>query len=224
MAYNIFIQKEKNIYSVVFPKCGWTLFWAHYQLPKSKFVHITNNSFPARKVKMDAFFIRDPIERIISGFKNKYRDNPDKDRWTRDWLIKVMNLPNKREIANVSFDQFLDKLEEFVLRGKEDFKTEFFRNGPSNYFDTHFCPMSYQLRFFPQEDKLFFDIRKDLDYLDYLGIDYTRRENSSHYVPFKATSKQRERIAGIYKEDVILYDNYEKSRINRPPIEELFKK
>lgn len=220
MGYNIFVQKEKGAYCVVFPKCGWTLFYAHCNSKEPRFRLLTNNNFPVSKVNIDAFFIRNPIDRIISGFKNKYLDNPDKDIYTRDWLIKILNLKSKEEIPKVSFDQFLDKLEELVNKAKQDKKTEFF-NSSRTYFDVHFCPFYLQLKQFPQKQKKFLDIRKDLDYLEYLGIDYNIIKNSSGHVPFQATTEQKERIEEIYKEDMIIYENYEKNRINIPSIQEL---
>lgn len=216
MAYNIFVQKQKNKYCVVFPKCGWTLFHTHCRGKQANFIYVNSNQFPAQKVHIDAFFIRHPVDRIISGFKNKYLDNPDKDIWTRDWLIKIMNLQTKEQIKNISFDQFLDRLQELVFFGQNDFKTVFFRgDAPDNYWDTHFCPLSYQLRFFPQKEMNFFDIRKDLDYLDYLGINYSIKHNSSSHIAFEATPEQKKRIEEIYKDDMILYKKYEKDRANR---------
>lgn len=220
MAQNIFIQREKGLYCVVFPKCGWTLFRSHCLPPKSSFHHVSNNKLLASKIHIDAFFIRHPVDRIISAFKNKYLDEKRGDKETEQWIINHISLPREDGTPNELFDSLIDNLEKLVIRARKDKENYFFR-ASKTYFDGHFCPLVIQMRDILQKEKLFLDIRKDIDYLNYLGIDSNIVKNSSQHVPFDATPEQKQRLAEIYEEDVILYENYEKNRHNRPPVEEL---
>lgn len=220
MAWNVWYHREKALSCAVFPKCGWSLFWSNSNLPTSPLFRVRNDKYPISKVNIDAFLIRHPVERLISGFKNKVLQNSKKDSFTEKWFIDTFKV-DREEVPNISFDTFLDKLEELIPLHKEDMETCFFR---WNVLNTHFAPMTYQLRFFPQEAKFFFDIRKDLDFLDYLNINYLIRPNSTQEIPFYATNEQVARIEKLYEDDMILYEDYEKWRINRPSIEEIFGK
>lgn len=220
MPINIFISRSKNIKNVVFPKCGWTLFNRHTHPENRKFIYCNGDSYPFNNVHVDAFWIRHPVEKIISAWKNKVVANPNFDPPIKKWVITLMGLERGDDWTKITLDRFLDAIEPLIEQGRNEPWRPYFNDyAPINI---HFTPFFLMMREFPQEDKQYFDIRYDIDYLKFLDIDNSEIYNSSQHINYSPTEEQVKRLEYMYREDFEIWNTYLEQRKNRPSPQEMF--
>ncbi len=183
-------------------KNGFSLFkGAKNREGKNLFSFNWGNYLPNHR-PFDGMMVRDPVERFISCFRNKVRYHPrPKDEAASKWACGMTGFLVE-EIRTIRISDLLPAIERLVQRGRS-----------SAGWDFHFLPQVWHGNF--EYIEQLYDIRHDLDFLDLLGVDHSRKDNRTDHLPLEVTSEEREWIADLYAMDAVLYNRYKEFREKR---------
>lgn len=208
---SVFTYPVEGLRRVLIPqKCGWTLAWDSMHRWNGR-VLIDSNDYPAKN--LDAMFVREPVARFMSAFRNKiqfgWKSYPkDADgQFSRysgiQWIGRVCGIHPDRVQEYVTVPLMLDVLEGII---KKKPKAPF----SHDILDPHWSPQSWHAA--PGHiPELLIDPRNDFSVLDRLKIDYSthNHNNTSRYGGYQPTPEEVARIKALYACDVELYAQYQ---------------
>lgn len=208
---SVFTYPVEGLRRVLIPqKCGWTLAWD--SLPRwNGRVVIDSNDYPAKN--LDCMFVREPVARFMSAFRNKIEFGPQSypknangqfNVWSGiQWVACVCGIPPDLVQKQVTVSLMLDVLEDIIK--KKPRATQY----NHAVLDPHWSPQVYHVA--PGHiPELLIDPRNDFSVLDRLKIDYSthNHNNTSRYGGYQPTPEEVARIKALYAEDVALYARY----------------
>lgn len=177
-------SKYTNLYFFVPLKCGWSSFAKLYQNG-----HLINChqylKHVETKVHTDVFIIRNPYDRIVSLFKNKFRRDilEDHEEYIHKIIKNIFRLNSYKDILNISFRQYLDKLHILKERDAHSFSlTQFYEytiNTPTYIIDINNTSRIEQL----------------------LGCSLPRENSTSMISKIILSHDEKQIIKNIYQED-----------------------
>lgn len=209
---SVFIYPVEGLRRVLIPqKCGWTLAWD--SLPRwNGRVVIDSNDYPAKN--LDCMFVREPVARFMSAFRNKIEFGPQSypknangqfNVWSGiQWVACVCGIPPDLVQKQVTVSLMLDVLEDIVKKKPRAAQYD------HAVLDPHWSPQVYHAA--PGHiPELLVDPRNDFSVLDRLKIDYSthNHNNTSRYGGYRPTPEEVARIKALYAEDVALYARYQ---------------
>lgn len=124
---SVFIYPVEGLRRVLIPqKCGWTLAWD--SLPRwNGRVVIDSNDYPAKN--LDCMFVREPVARFMSAFRNKIEFGPQSypknangqfNIWSGiQWVACVCGIPPDLVQGQVTVSLMLDVLEDIIKKKTE---------------------------------------------------------------------------------------------------------
>lgn len=209
---SVFTYPVEGLRRVLIPqKCGWTLAWD--SLPRwNGRVVIDSNDYPAKN--LDCMFVREPVARFMSAFRNKIEFGPQSypknangqfNVWSGiQWVACVCGIPPDLVQQQVTVSLMLDVLEDIIKKKS--------RAAQYNHavLDPHWSPQVYHAA--PGHiPELLIDPRNDFSVLDRLKIDYSthNHNNTSRYGGYQPTPEEVARIKALYAGDVALYARYQ---------------
>lgn len=148
--------------------------------------------------------VRDPVQRIISGWRSRIILDNGLVKKATTWLSRMKGI-GINEMDQVKLSDILDAVEISIQQPD-------CRECP--VLDSHFSPQVFHLDELPER---FYDLRYDHDFIEYLGLDITRRENQTdHKFPkYIPSDDEMSRIKSLYAEDFVLYERYLQFRAER---------
>lgn len=177
-------SKYTNLWFFVPLKCGWSSFAKLYQNG-----HLINGKQYLKhidtKVHIDVFIIRNPYDRIISLFKNKFRRDilEDHEEYIHKIIKNIFRLKSYKDIINISFREYLDKLHILKERDAHSFSlTQFYQysiNTPNYIVDINNISRIEQL----------------------LGCSLPHENTTSTISKIILTNEEKQIIKNIYQED-----------------------
>ncbi len=195
-----FIHNSTDLRFAVPPKNGFSLFESAKKPNGDWLFSLDKNHHFPMLCDFDAMLVRDPVERFISAFRNKVRFKTWNE-WCTQWACAMTGVPLS-ESATIRISDLLPVIERLVKRGR-------------SYagWDFHFLPQMWQ----GELDRIeqLYDIRHDLDLLDFLGVDYSRKENRTDHLYLEVTDEEKAWISSLYAMDGELYDRYREFREQR---------
>lgn len=209
---SVFTYPVKGLRRVLIPqKCGWTLAWDSRSRWNGRVV-IDSNDYPAKN--LDCMFVREPVARFMSAFRNKIEFGPQSypknangqfNIWSGiQWVACVCGIPPDLVQQQVTVSLMLDVLEDIIKKKP--------RVAQYNHavLDPHWSPQVYHAA--PGHiPELLIDPRNDFSVLDRLKIDYSthNHNNTSRYGGYQPTPEEVARIKALYACDVELYAQYQ---------------
>lgn len=209
---SVFTYPVKGLRRVLIPqKCGWTLAWDSRSRWNGRVV-IDSNDYPAKN--LDCMFVREPVARFMSAFRNKIEFGPQSypknangqfNIWSGiQWVACVCGIPPDLVQEQVTVSLMLDVLEDIIKKKS--------RAAQYNHavLDPHWSPQVYHVA--PGHiPELLIDPRNDFSVLDRLKIDYSthNHNNTSRYGGYQPTPEEVARIKALYAGDVALYARYQ---------------
>lgn len=138
---SVFTYPVKGLRRVLIPqKCGWTLAWDSRSRWNGRVV-IDSNDYPAKN--LDCMFVREPVARFMSAFRNKIEFGPQSypknangqfNIWSGiQWVACVCGIPPDLVQGQVTVSLMLDVLEDIIKknRGRRNTTTPYLtRTGP----------------------------------------------------------------------------------------------
>lgn len=178
-------SKHTNLYFLVPLKCGFSSFKKlhkenHLINGKENLLEITE------KVQVDVFIIRNPYDRVISIFKNKFRQDIiyNKISFIQKLTMGIFKLTSHEQILNISFDQFLEKL--------PDLKK----------WDAHCLPLTSYYDYCINTPSYILEIGTDNESIEkLLGCKLPHENTTSSICDIMISNSNKEIIKDIYKED-----------------------
>lgn len=195
-----FIHNPTGLRFAVPPKNGFTLFESSKKANGDwLFSQDSDHHFPML-CDFDAMLVRDPVERFISAFRNKVRYKTWNE-WCTKWVCSLTGV-SLSQAQYIRIGDLLPKIEKLIKRGRS-----------YSGWDFHFLPQVWQGEL--ERIEQLYDIRHDRDLLDFLGVDYSRKENRTDHLSLEVTNEEKEWIATLYSMDGEFYERYRQFRKKR---------
>jgi Sulfotransferase family len=191
----LFLSKETGECVLAIYKCGWSLMRRSVS---------SDNQPVMEKLEGCNFYthdilVRDPVERFISFYKDKVVRGGDHE--CLQSLCKNFSR-SPEDVRRMSIDEILDEVKEKLPALNSSACNEILNN--------HLAPQQYIINTYGLHDEntKLRDIRYDIEWLKSLGINPQNFYNNTSNVLCYVTKRERQRIASVYKDDVILYEKY----------------